>query len=372
MRPSPRQNLRFVETATGFTHEDLWQEMRAGLWKHADLLAHEQNTHLGLSARSDWRPVFPSYQALAPSQTWDATTGRVVEAPFPPFASPASLPDAATSFFRSLSADRIGVQFSGGLDTSLIIGLLRHLSIPHTLIGFTTARYEFRTEAFVQAVLSEGAQDPILLDYEHSLPMAKLDQVPRHQQPNISACNFASNHTLAQACVSAGVTVLLTGAGGDVLLGSDATASACPWLPGIFHDEWSDDLVYRPQGVRLVPFFAQPGVAAALWALRRGSGEDIQKTWARQFFADLLPRQLSEFTYTADFWGLYIDGFQQAVRALKRLHERAYELTELDYFHPRHLALIDGSATLDCDQWRAQSIEARASSAAWAVSLLDR
>lgn len=368
---SPQRGLRFVEVTTGLTQEDLWQKIHAGLWKYADLLAHEQNTNLGLPARSDWKSVFPGYKALSPSQTWDAKSGRVAEATFPEIASPPSLLDAASSFFGSLSGERIGVQLSGGLDSSLIIGLLRHLSVPHTLIGLTTTRYEFRTETFVQTVLSRETRDSILIDYETCLPLAQLEQVPPHQQPDISACNFASNHALARACASAGITVLLTGAGGDVLLGSDAAASICPWLPGIFHDEWLDDLVYRPLGVRLLPFFAQPEVGVALWSLRRQKGEDIQKLWARQFFASLLPRELSEFAYRADFWGLYIDGLRQALPTLKHLHERAYELTKLDYFHPRHLALIDGAATLDCDQRQAQTIEARASSAAWAVSLLD-
>lgn len=367
----PQRGLRFVETTTGRIRGDLWQELRAGLWKTADLLAHEQNTALGLPARSDWKSIFPGFKALTPSQTWQAESGRIVEAAFPPFASPPSLLDAASGFFASLFKERIGVQFSGGLDASLIIGLLRHLSIPHTLIGLTTTRYEFRTEAFVQAVLSARADDSILIDYDTCPPMAQLEQIPPHQQPDISSCNFAANHALAKACVSAGVTVLLSGAGGDILLGSDASAPTCPWLPGIFHDEWLDDVVYRPQGVRLVPFFAQPEVGGALWSLRRGKGEDVQKSWARQFFCAFLPRELSEFTYRADFWGLYIDGLHDALPAFRRLHERAYELTGFDYFHPRHLSLIDGGATLDCDQRRAQAIEARASSAVWAVSLLD-
>jgi hypothetical protein len=367
----PRQrSLRFVETATGRIYQDLWHQLRGGLWQSADLRAHEENTTLGLLARSNWKPIFPGYRALSPSQSWHAETGQVIEDTFPETVSAIDLLDAASDFFASLSGERIGVQFSGGLDASLIIGFLRHLAIPHTLIGLTTTRYEFRTEAFVQAVLSAGPTDSILVDYESCLPMAGLEQIPPHQQPDISVCNFAANQALAAACVSAGVTVFLSGAGGDVLLGSDASASICPWLPGIFHDGWLDDLVYRPHGIRLIPFFAQPSVGTALWSLRRGKGEDIQKIWAREFFDSFLPRELSAFTYRADFWGLYIDGLQQALPSLQRLHERAYELTALDYFHPRHLHIFDGAATMSCDQRRAQAIEARASSAAWAVSLL--
>jgi hypothetical protein len=369
--PSHQHGLRFVETVTGRTHKHLWKELRAGLWQAADLVAHEQNTVSGLPARSEWKSIFPDYKALAPSQTWHAASHRVIERRFPQIANPPSLLDAAAGFFASLSGERVGVQCSGGLDASLVIGLLRHLSIPHTLIGLTTARYEFRTEAFVQDVLSAGSNHSIFITHETCLPLAQLERVPPHQQPDISACNFAANHALAQACAGAGVTVLLSGAGGDVLLGSDASASVCPWLPGIFYDEWLDDLIYRPQGVRLVPFFAQPEVGAAIWSLRRGQREDIRKLWARHFFRAFLPRELSEFTYRADFWGLYIDGLRQALPALQCLYERAHELTGLDYFHPRHLALADGGATLDCDQHRAQAIEARASAAAWAVSLLD-
>lgn len=368
---SPQPSLHFVATGTGRIHEDLWKELHSGLWKTADLLAHEHNTAAGLPSRSGWKPIFPGYKALSPYQTWHAESGCVVEAAFPQFTRPPNLLEATSGFFASLSGERIGVQCSGGLDASLIIGLLRHLSIPHTLIGLTTDRYEFRTEAFVQAVLCTRADASILIDHDTCLPMAQLEQVPPHQEPDISSCNFAANRALAQACVSTGVTVLLSGAGGDILLGSDASASICPWLPGIFHDGWLDDLVYRLYGVRLIPFFAQPKVGAALWSLRRGQREDIQKIWARKFFREFLPRELSEFTYRADFWGLYIDGLRQALPSLHLLHEKAYELTGVDYFHPRHLAMFDGGVTSDCEQHCAQAIEARASSAVWAASLLD-
>jgi hypothetical protein len=373
MRPHflPRQNsLRFVDASTGRLHCDLWEELLNGLWATADLGAHEKNTALGLPARSGWQSVLRDYKALSSSQTWDSARGCIVEASFPQFDTPPNLLDAASSFFQSLSSEHIGVQFSGGLDTSLIIGLLRHLSIPHTLIGLTTTRYEFRTEAYVQAVLSAEGGGSILIDHETCLPMAQLDQIPPHQLPDISACNFATNHALAEACVTAGVTVLLSGAGGDVLLGSDASANMCPWLPGIFHDGWLDDLVYRPLGICLVPFFSQPEIGAAIWSLRRGMREDIPKLWARQFFSHFLPRELSEFTYVADFWGLYIDGLHQALPTVQRLHEQAYALTQLEYFHPRNLTLLEGSTVLDCDKRRVQAIEARASAAVWAVSLL--
>jgi hypothetical protein len=233
----------------------------------------------------------------------------------------------------------------------------------------TTDRYEFRTEHFIQKKLMEEADETILINHEDYLPMSRIDRVPPHQLPNLSSCTCSSNMAMAHACVELGVDILLTGAGGDVLLGTEAPERTFNWRTGIFYDEWLQDMVYAPHGVKLVPFFADWGIVECIWNMRRGQSEDISKIWARKKFKDFLPRELVDYTFKGDFWGLYIDGLNNSLPHLRKLHDEAFELTNNCYFKRHNLEALLSQDLFNCDQSLYQRIEARASSAIWYVSI---
>lgn len=273
-------------------------------------------------------------------------------------------------FFGKFTGMRLGVQLSGGLDSSLIIGLLRYFGIPYSLVGMFTNRYEFRTESAIQRKLAADAQRAILLNYEEHLPLTALDEVPAHQHPDLSSCGFAADDAMAAACVEVGIDVLLSGFGGDIVLGNEAPCDSYPWRPAIFNDTWLQDLVYGRRGVELMPFFGDADVSACIWNMRRGQAADPSKLWARDYFRTFLPTELVNFTYKADFWGIYIDGLLNAIPDLRHLHERAFELTGHPYFAEQSLNDLLSCDLSTCDKHLYQLIEARISSALWYVALL--
>lgn len=333
---------------------------------------HEYNVISGMLNRPEWLPILPNHYALVDGLKWNNVSKKIVEDdPVPRlFQSEISdLIDAVAKFVDNYQGKHIGVQLSGGVDSSLIIGILNRLNVPYSLVGMTTNRYEFRTEAFVQHKLQEGTSKSILIDYEEYLPMTKIDSIPAHQQPDLSACSYGSNLAMAKACVELGIDVLLTGAGGDVLLGTEVSQDTFSWRTGIFHDAWLEDIVYAPHAVKLVPFFADRGIVECIWNMRRGQAEDLSKIWARKYFQEFLPAELVNYTFKGDFWGLYIDGLINNLSKLRKLHDRALEISQNPYFSQQNLDLILSNDLLNCDQRLYQRIESRISAAIWFVTL---
>ena len=92
--------------------------------------------------------------------------------------------------------------------------------------------------------------------------------------------------------------------------------------------------------MELHSFFSDKGVIDQIASLRIGQNEDPLKIWARAFFASLLPRELTQFTYCADFFGYSMDGLQQAKPTFKLLFEEAYDYLQHQLFSPKGINQI--------------------------------
>lgn len=368
--------LRFIHRPSGEIADSIWRELRLhGLWRQADFDAHEGNTLKGAGDRSDWLPIFANWFPLDTGQTWCAETERAVDpVHLPNTKGEGSMEDfleAARNFFARFNGRKIGVQLSGGFDSSLIIGLLRHFGIPHGLVGMESPRYEFRTERIIQQRLAKENGDVALIDEATCLPCARLREVPPHQVPDLLSLNIAQDRDMAVACVQLGIEVLLSGGGGDNLLGQAVPAdpAASTWRPQTFTDSFPVDLIYRPMGIEFLSFFGDSGIVDAFFRLRRGQGNDTAKRWARRFFRDFVPRELAEYRYRADFWGRSIDGLLAALGPMREIHAEARGLSGNAYFDAGRLECLLAEDLYRPRKELYQRIEARISAAVWVVSM---
>lgn len=363
-------NVQFIKTISGETNINIWHLLKAGVWKNANVNCFESNNLKGVLKRDQWQAVMPDIMPLYPGMRWNASLKQMEEPKFVPKVKETNLLHiiaAANRFFKKYDGKRIGVQLSGGLDSSIIIGLLHYLKIPFWLVGMTSQRYEFRTERYIQHKLMPLAQDTVLIDYEKHLPLSELLNVPPHQHPELLSINYSSENAMAEACNQLGIEVLLTGDGGDNLFAEalPTDPADCPWLPQVFSDPFPADLIYAPKGVQLVPFFADADFMDGIFNLRRGMNEDNAKRWARKYFESSLPPELVKYNYCADFWGLYVSGLQKAIPTIKELFEQAYQLTKNDLFSPKEVAKLFGQDFLDVKKEMYQVIEARTAFAVW-------
>ena len=374
----PHPRLRFINRYSGEIVDSIWNVLHDdNLWRHADFVAHEENTLKGAGDRSAWQPIFRDWFPLDSGQVWCAHTGFALDPVHIPDAEgDANLEDflgAAEDFFARFNGRKIGVQLSGGFDSSLIIGLLRHFKIPHGLVGMESNRYEFRTERMIQQKLAEQNSDVVLIDESTCLPCSRLRAVPAHQVPDLLSLDYAQDYDMAQACKRLGIEVLLSGGGGDNLLGQEVPAdpSASTWRPQTFTDSYPVELAYRPEGIEFLSFFSDLGIVDACFRLRRGQDNDYSKLWARNFFRDFVPLELAEYTYCADFWGRSIYGLLSALEPVRELHAKAWELSGNDYFDSAHLERLFAEDLYRPRKELYQRIEARISSAVWVVSLTE-
>jgi hypothetical protein len=277
--------------------------------------------------------------------------------------------EAAQNFFARFNGRKIGVQLSGGFDSSLIIGLLRYFGIPHGLVGLESCRYEFRTERTIQHRLAEQNGDVLLIDEATCLPCSRLRAISPHQVPDLLSLDLAQDHCMA--CNRLGIDVLLSGGGGDNLLGAAVPTDAADsiWRPQTFTDSFPVDIVYRPMGIDFLSFFGESGIVDACFRLRRGQDNDPCKRWAREFFRDFVPQELADYTYCADFWGRSIDGLLCALGPAREIHAEARVLTGNTYFDEEHLERLLAEDLHRPRKELYQRIEARISSAVWVVSL---
>jgi hypothetical protein len=370
----PETSVQFINIKSGEVKKDIWHVLKEGNWKNADTINYESNNLKGVLKRDQWKAVIPNIVPLYPGMRWNHLMMQIEEPRFIPQIKKVNLLDvitAANRFFKKYDGKRIGVQLSGGLDSSIIIGLLNYLKIPFWLVGMTSQRYEFRTERYIQHKLIPFAQDTILIDYEKHLPLNELQNVPPHQHPELLSINYSSENAMAEACQKLGVEVLFTGDGGDNLFAEALPINPldCPWLPQVFSDSFPADLIYAPKGVQLVPFFADEGFMNCIYNLRRGKEEDNSKWWARKYFELILPQELVNYNYCADFWGLYISGLQNAIPTIQKLFIQAYDLTKDKAFADIEFERLINQDLLDAKKEMYQVIEARIAFAVWLNSL---
>lgn len=368
--------VSFINLNTGEKFQDIWDIIKTGGWRNLNPESFEYNNLKGVLKRNEWKPVIEDIIPIYTGMFWNAATKTATDPVYiPRKLSPgmSTLLKASESFFQKYEGKKIGVQLSGGLDSSIIIGLMRYLGIPFHLIGMSTTRYEFRTERYVQQKLQKWTDNSILIDYEQYLPMSNLENIPPYQYPDMLALNYGSENAMALECKKQGIEVLLTGDGGDNLFAEPIPVNhnQCPWIPQVFSDPWMADIVYAPYGVELVPFYAEPGIMDAVYNLRLGQNEDNAKLWARNFFKDFLPSELVNFNYCADFWGLYIDGLQQAISTVKNLFQNAHELTGHQSFSESAIKELLGQDLLHAKKEMYQVIEARTAMALW-LKVLNR
>jgi hypothetical protein len=369
--------MRFLNLKTGTEEETIWPYLvEEEIWRKARYENHESNTLKGAKDRTDWAPLIDGWIPIYNGQRWSNESSCFIDPPYSPKDGPGGIDDflRASEFFLSeFDGRHIGVQLSGGLDSSLIIGLLSKFGISYSLIGLRSDRYEFRTERYIQELLANDCPGQVIMVEESDhLPCTGLDTVPPHQLPDLLSLNYSQDLAMALACKEAGIEVLFSGGGGDTLLGEAVPkkpGDVC-WRPQTFLDEFPKDVVYASSGVEFLSFYEQSSILDAVFRLRKGKCDDFSKLWARSTFRDFLPSELVDYTYCADFWGRDIDGLLGNMAEIRELHARAHDISRNSYFADGNLEKLLAEDLLRPTKVLYQRIDSRISSAVWVCSLV--
>ena len=163
---------------------------------------------------------------------------------------------------------------------------------------------------------------------------------------------------------------MLSGEGGDFVFSHaiKSTDIKYPWSSTEFYDNWLNENIYNNIGCELVPFYGDEKIMNCIFNLRRGENEDWRKIWARNFFRDILPEELVNFSYYADFWGLYCRGIINSTDALKNLIDNAYHISKNQFFAPENIKDLFSKNILNLDRSTYSKLEAKVAAATWVNS----
>ncbi|MFZ4707236.1 MAG: asparagine synthase-related protein [Bacteroidales bacterium] len=370
-------SLSFYNKRTAKIQADIWGELRTGLWRFYSIENQIANNSFGPKDLIQWKPVFDDIVPVYPGTKWNIDQNKLEEDRFNPNANKITKDGfyaASETFFAQYREKNIAVHLSGGLDSSIIIGLLKYHNIPFSLIGLSSSRFEFRTERRIQDILSKFGANVFLIDLDDYPSYSQLSQIHPHQIPDAYIRDNQASLAMAEACRRLGIEVCFSGQGGDTIF-----ADAIPSLPNTwscnisneFRNPWYEDILYPSCNVVLVSFYADKGIIEALYNLRVGQGADVQKKWARKYFKHILPNELVNYTYCADFFGVSLNGLHKARPEIEALFKKAYELVGHPVFSPSEIKKMQEMDFFTLEYKTYIDLCSRISIAVWYNSLLQ-
>lgn len=336
------KGLSFFNYNTGEIQSNIWEELRNGLWRLFSCEAYLYNDMLLSEDIEKSKQLFPTFHQIVPGTVWENNSNTLSKNLYVPTKTNGSLSnllDATSLYIDSLNTKRIGVHLSGGFDSSLIMGLLKTLRIPFVPIGLKSETFEFRTERVIQDILMEWGEDGMLIDIEECPYYSGLMEIPAHQIPDSDIKSTNSAKILAAAFAERGCDVVFNGLGGDNLF-VDAIKDINHMAFNVdyeFCNYTEAERYYKPYGIKLLSFYANHSIIDIISSARVGHGNDYHKLWARDWAKTILPKEIVEHSFFADFSGLTLWGLENAKPEIKVLMEEAYDFTNNAYFSPKKI-----------------------------------
>lgn len=220
---------------------------------------------------------------------------------------------------KPLKKYNVAVELSGGLDSSLIIDILRNQGIDPFLIGFSSDKFEFRTERYIQNLLSAGRNKHILIPSKCIRPFKLLLNTPYHQLPYHSSLWYYAKTKIAELCKDQNIDILVSGMSGDAIFCEEVQDEfPMAWLYWKMDYGWFNQYIFKEKSIIYTPAYSR-ALVEEIFHLRKGQLYDSQKNWARQYFKKYLPTELSNYSYKADHIVELIDGFIDAYSDVEKL-----------------------------------------------------
>jgi hypothetical protein len=303
---------------------------------------------------TNYKPVINDLYPIPPKTSWIYIDGKFTQSKhrFINTFIDYNLQDIkkVTSRYARIWNKSIAVELSGGLDTSIIIGLLRDVGVNPYLMGAESERFEFRTERFIQNKLSLDHSRTILFSDEDGLPFANLKNVPIHFLPNKSSLFFHTNTPTLNSAKKFDVKIILNGIGMDSLLIDEIGKPTEKYYFDMSNidDSWANDYVFEPHGIHYLNVATIPFVKRMIISLRKSQQEDVQKLWARKYFKELIPNELSQFSYKASFGAVNFDGLIKSREEIIAITNSVSKQTLLAVYQENNMrSLIDKVLSYD-------------------------
>lgn len=338
---NPHKSVCYFETATGILRRDIWDLLTLKNLRASDLNAHTKNMSNFVVRPDQYSEVLPGITPIPPRSRWSRTGKQwstFSEINHQPLRNKTieDVRRVSERILRLVDSKAIAIELSGGLDTSIIIGLLESFGMRPLLVGTKNDNYEFRTERYIQG-LYENSMDSVLLSNQACLPFSKLDTCPSHQLPSSTSIFYSHATAIAGVCLQRQRRVLFNGMGFDGFLCDNipdvfSSRMADVWSPWALDDNWFNEYVYSRYGISYKSGAASRYLLRIIVSMRAGKSEDLQKRWARKLFERYLPFELVQYTYKGDNCGAFIEGFLGSEESIRKIFKESYRITNSPIF----------------------------------------
>lgn len=376
---NPTKQILYFNRKTKQIYSDLYEFLSTDLIKLSSIVAHEKNISNFFYRPDEYNEVIPGITIIPPRTRW-YFDGKNFHCLNENSISPNYKSDISEFLQISqrlssvLKNKAVAIELSGGLDTSILIGIMRHFGFDPFLIGVKSKRYELRTESFIQEKFAKSFNKVCLLDEDESLPFTKLKSTPIHSLPSSSSLYYMHASSIAKECQKKEINILLSGMGFDALLcestrktGNDIMPKN--WFNWMLEDYWFSQNIYSKHNMTYNSGAASQLIIKSIWALRKTQNEDPKKWWARNAFKVFLPTELVNYSYKADNSGSFLDGFLNSKNEITEIYKVAYEITKFKEFEKSELKKLFVNSHIP-DETKDKLILSRVSFANWIFGLV--
>ena len=371
-------NIIYYNTTTNQTQVEIYDTIKKTQITSFNLDAHLRNISNYYLRPDKYLSVINGIYPIPPKSSW-LYNGKYFTCLSSCFVNPNYKPNklellnTIDRLLQKIKNKKICVELSGGLDTSLIIGILKHFNLNPILVGSKSDKYEFRTETIIQEKFISEADKHFLNKNIEVLTFSNLKSTPLHQLPSSTSLyhNFANKN--AEKAKSLGAEIVLSGMGFDLVLCENPKSEIENTMPNYWHswmldDHWFNEYVYNKYDLTYKSALSSQALIKNIWTLRQFENEDLKKWWTRNFFKEFLPLELVNFAYKADNSGEFMDGFLNAKNEIADLYKLAFELTKNKEFSTVAFDKLYESLQLS-DENKIKLILGRVSFANWIYGL---
>jgi hypothetical protein len=353
-------------------YEDIWDILTLNNLSSSSLVNHLYNSAHYVAKPNIYKPVIKDIYPIPPKSKWEFIENQFVNKDNLEIKlnKNREFSEIIKKLIKTLKNYKIGVELSGGLDSSVIIGVLKHFKINPFLIGFKCDRYEFRTERIIQDFYVSNSSNSFLIDSKSVLPFSGLKMTPKHQLPNPSSLYHNLKLCIAKKCYLNKIEILFNGMAGDPFFSDNVDGNKLPfnWQKWMLDNNWHNEYVFSKFKIIYTPT-SNRQIAEFIFNHRINAGPDNSKKWARSYFSKYLPKELVKFQYKADHIGDLIEGIEESYADVLHIYSVAYEITKNKEFEKNQLdKLYDGIQKYDDRQIK--NIIANISYANWLNSIV--
>lgn len=326
--------------------DDMYEHLNVDIVRKSSLENHYKNSSLTIDRPDFYMQVIPNIIPIPRNSEWIYDNGVFVHNPttnriFQGYENLRSehFKEKLIENLSKYREERIGVELSGGLDSSITLSLLENENFDLFVLGFQQCRYEFRSENTIQNIYAQKYKNHLLVTGPNYLPYKNLLNTPIHPLPSIVSILHENHQILIKELKKVGCKRVLSGHGGDAIftlaIGDDPMVTYDSYfLPWMLDDCWIDEFFYQPNSISYQSVFNLSGLSEMISICRKNQKEDVKKDWARNFFKDWLPHELVNYRYKAASDGIYYDGLRAAIPEILEVCRCAYDITKNEYLKP--------------------------------------